>query len=184
MSQIIELTTIVQSIFTVLTLLVGGWWTYRRFVLQREDCPKLEFDIDLKFVGIQNERHLIEVAMVVSNKGLVRHRLSDFRFNVRYLLPNDALSSGGPPINHQIKFNHSINNDEKLDVRWVVPWQPFIDPSVTQPFVQITSIPTNATFVLVWSEFRYRNIRDTKRHIAQRVFKVPAMTLEHPKSSP
>lgn len=173
MSKAVELVTFLQSLFTITALLVGGWWTYWKFIRQREDCPKTEFDLDIKFVGTQDGKYLIEVSANVTNKGLVRHRLADFTLNVHYLLPDDPLVSGGPRINHQIDFIHSINHDENIKDRFLVPWKPFVDPGVTQSFIHITSIPIEATFVLLWSKFRYENIRDTNRHLAQKVFKVP-----------
>lgn len=182
MAQIASLAAVVQSLLTIVAFLVGGWWTYWRFVRQRDDCPKIEFNVDMKFVGIQNERCLIEATVIVKNKGLVRHRLSDFKLNVRYLLPEDRLVSGGQCINYQTDFTHSINSDEALKSRHVVPWNPFVDPGVTQPFVYITSIPSSATYVLLWTEFRYSNTRDSKRHLAQRVFKVPCFQHDKPKA--
>ena len=173
MSQVAELATVLQSFTTIVAFLVGGWWTYWRFIKQREDCPKIEFDVAIKFVGTQHERHLIEVSTIVENKGLVRHRLSEFKLNIRYLLAEDQLINGGKPVNYQTYFGRSINDDEALKDRPVVPWKPFVDPGVTQTFVYITSIPIDATYVLLWSAFRYSNSRDSKRHLAQRVFKVP-----------
>ena len=53
--------SIVQSGATVVALAVGGLWAYTKFVYRREREPRAEFDVDLSFVGVQDNRRLVEV---------------------------------------------------------------------------------------------------------------------------
>jgi hypothetical protein len=55
-----DIFSIAQSTVTILALVIGGLWAYSKFVYRREKEPRAEVDIDLSFVGIQDNRRLVE----------------------------------------------------------------------------------------------------------------------------
>ncbi|MBL0330066.1 MAG: hypothetical protein IPP64_11770 [Bacteroidetes bacterium] len=99
----------VKDVLGILAILIGGAWTFWRFVLQREKHPKVQFDVDLKLIGTQKESHLVEVISIIENKGLVRHYIKDFSFDLFYLTDKDEFEEGGKEINNQIKFKKIID---------------------------------------------------------------------------
>jgi hypothetical protein len=86
----------ISSIATTLALIVGGIWTYRRFVRTREAYPKIEFTVDLAFVRKQGGFWVVEAIANMENKGLVRHSIRKFTFDLRYMLPSDAVEVSAP----------------------------------------------------------------------------------------
>jgi hypothetical protein len=168
-----KMATAIKDVVTTVAVIVGGWWAYKRFVRQRDAHPRCSFTLDVRFIGIQDGRLILEVVATLQNQGLVRHRCSDFTFNIRYLLPDDKIESGDKKINHQTRFPHSTKDDEKLEHKKLVPFRPFIDPGVVQNFTYVSSVPASATFILVYSEFDYVGT-DSATHSAQKVFRVPA----------
>src|SRR5688572_30651737 len=90
-----HLASTIESFATVLALLIGGVWTYQRFVRTRESHPKIEFSVDVTFVVKQGGKWLSEAIALVENKGLVRHDIVQFTFSIRYLLPTDPIEAQG-----------------------------------------------------------------------------------------
>ena len=164
----------VQSIVTSIALGVGGGWTLWRFVLQRENVARLENDLEFRLIGPQEGRLLIEIAAVIENKGKVRHWVKDFYFNLYCLRANDPLIENTEHFNGQPRFGERLQNKRGwFPADWV---QSFIEPGVKQRYTFTTSIPADATSVLLYSEFRYS---DSERgfHTSQRVFAVSSPLL-------
>lgn len=63
----------IESLATVVALGIGGYWTYRRFIRQRENCPFIEFTVDVHFVGRQGGKWIVELIAYLENKGKVQH---------------------------------------------------------------------------------------------------------------
>jgi hypothetical protein len=158
--------SIVQSVATILALAVGGVWAYTKFVYRREKEPRAEVDIDLGFVGIQDKRRLVEVSVYLENKGDVRHPVRNLRVDLLYLLNDETVSDGDSDINYQIKFPHSIKR-----VLWD---ETHIDSHLRYRNSYITAIPLEATFVLVFAKFEYKN----ESFPSQKLFKVPSETIQ------
>jgi hypothetical protein len=66
-------------------ILIGGIWTFWRFVLNGEGKPKIQFDIDLRIVGRQDSKIIIEAIAIVHNKGKVRHYIKKFFLDILIL---------------------------------------------------------------------------------------------------
>lgn len=116
-----------QAFVTALAILIGSGWAFWKFLVQRESRAKIEFSLDLRIIGHLHGRILAEVVAVVSNRGLVRHWLSDFRFDVHYLTTEDQLIEGDERINQQVLFPRSAIRKRY----WIPPKKnSFIDPGV------------------------------------------------------
>ena len=157
-----DITAALQSVVTSIALVVGGLWAYQKFRYRREREPRAEFDLDVTFVGSQDGRVLIEVSAFVENKGSVRHPVSNFSITIRYLLDSDPIVDGAKKIKDQVIVPHGGGKH--------LLWEKtYIDPGLKYRNSYITSVPGEATFVLVLGSFFY----GCEEFRMQRLFKVP-----------
>jgi hypothetical protein len=56
---------------------------------------RINFSVEVRFVILQGEDWLVELAAMIDNKGMVRYTTSEFTFELRCLYPEDPLSPGG-----------------------------------------------------------------------------------------
>ncbi len=153
---------------TVAAVVVGGLWVLWKFGLQREAHAKIEFDLELKVLGFQAGSAIVEVIAKVTNRGLVRHWLSDFRFDLLYLPKNDPVTLGDKRINEQVLFQPVFKKRYWIPPDWM---STFIDPGVCQRYSYLAAAPENARFLLVFAQFKYPDA-ESEFHTAQRVFTV------------
>lgn len=84
-----------------MAILLGGTWTIWRYLLQREGNAKIQFNVDLKVVGVLKDSYIVEVIAIVENKGSVRLYVDDFKFDLLYLSDKHELIDGDARINFQ-----------------------------------------------------------------------------------
>ena len=160
----------VSAVLTASAILFGGIWAYWKFVLQREREPRAEFDLAAEFVGRQDGKWLLEVSARLANKGRVRHLMKNATLNIRYLTASDAVTeSEGKNHFRQARFPHSIG-------RRTAWWDSYIDPGLEFRNSYVTSIPADATYILLLSHFQY----DRGEWPAQRLLKVPEWISSEP----
>jgi len=169
--QIITQTTsdIFSDVLTGLAILIGGCWTFWRFVLQREGNAKIQFDVDLQVTGIHRSSYIVEIIATVENKGLVRHYVNDFSFKILHLTEQHDIKDGGENINNQLLFEKIIDKRYWIPPKWV---DSFIDAGVVQHYTYVTHLPAHTKFALVYAKFKYPD-KKSEFHTAQRVFKLP-----------
>ena len=163
-----ETSEIAKNFATVLAILVGGGWTFWRFVLQREAQAKVEFDVDIKIIGEHDGELIIELITTIENKGLVRHRISNFSFDLLFMTDKDAIIDGDERINFQLLFQKKIDKRKWVPHDWYIP---YIDAGVKQSFRYLTHLPVATKFVVLYSTFRHPT---TKKdfHTAQQLSKL------------
>ncbi|MGH9931589.1 MAG: hypothetical protein ACREA9_20470 [Pyrinomonadaceae bacterium] len=162
-------------------LIVGAAWAYWKFIYQRQREPATDIDVDLKFVGVQKEKWIIEVTCFLENKSLVRHTYRDFQVKIRYLEHTDEITDGSKEIYYQLQAEKKIDariekakrffagvDDSKTNQNYINPRQQFRHR-------YITWIPRSATFVWVKCEFDFGVGRRGKpqKMNTQRIFRVP-----------
>ena len=169
LEQAKTISAIAQSACAVMAVLVGSIWAIWRYALKREAQPKIEFTLELQALGAIAEERLVNVVAVITNRGSVRHYLSDFWFNLHPMREGDPVIIGGPEIDGQVKFGRSERKRY-----WISPSRKrfFIDPGVTQRYIHVTTIPLAARFVLVYGHFAYPG---SEYHSAQQAFDLPAV---------
>jgi hypothetical protein len=140
-----------SALATAAAILIGGIWAIYTFILKREGFPKIEFTVDASFVLKQNDSWIIEVIAFIDNKGLVKHTINHFTFDIRYTLPSD-------PIKCTEKFLVYIPH-EAASGSWLPKgWDnTFIEPGVRTRYSILASVPGNATTVLLHGKFLYKN---------------------------
>jgi hypothetical protein len=156
-----------SSLATILALGIGALWTYQRFVRTREANPKIQFTVDISFVIQQNGFWVAEALAFLENKGLVRHDIKTFSFDVRYFLEGD-------PIHKDVGFTVYVPNedDESNEGSWLPKeWgSTYIEPGLLTRYSSLIRIPVAATAVLIHGKFMYS---DDDWHTADKLVRVP-----------
>jgi hypothetical protein len=98
---------VAQSVATILSFLIGGWWVYAKFVRAQEKYPNIEFTADINIVGEQQGVLIVELIAYLENKGKALHRMEELKFDLNSLQPHDPVLPdqrwGG-----QINFPHQV----------------------------------------------------------------------------
>jgi len=88
--SILELRTwaeLLQAIVTTIAILVGGVWTYFRFVRNRLFFPRAEVNHEILHKDLIDGKKLLRVTMTVSNKGDVLIPISEVWTRVSQISP-------------------------------------------------------------------------------------------------
>jgi hypothetical protein len=157
----------VQSSLGAIAVIIGGIWTYQRFIRQRDDYPHIEFSVDINFVGEQDGFWLTELIARFENKGKVQHRISDFKFDLFALYAEDKIVSADE-FGGQVFFPHKVIAGSWLPKKWEYT---FIDPGVSTHYSFVASVPKEMTYVILHGWFQYPNGRES--HSAEMTIPVP-----------
>ena len=145
LKQFKELSETIEAFSKCIALLIGGFWVYRKYIKTRENCPKIQFDVDLNYLGQQDNKILIEIIARMENKGLVRHWINDLTFNIFILETNDKVEFGREKINYQLAFKKHYPDADRANSRIVVIppnfGDSFVDPGVCQQYTYLSAIP-------------------------------------------
>jgi len=188
---------IIMAIATAIAFLFAGIWGFIKIIERRERHPRVEFNIELDFIGIQGNSWLAEISAFVQNKGLVRHKTREFDLKVRYIEENDPLKWGGEKINYQVMISKIVDIPEKYKDKGVtkrsfIPPKygggTYVEPGILQRYTHHVKIPRTASFVLINSRFVYPKQRRAASQ--SRLFVVPKevppqtcpLLLEQPKA--
>ena len=129
-------------------LVTAGIWAYFRFVLQRGNEPACDIDIDVRFVGKQDGKWIIEITSFLTNRSLVRVEYRDLQVTLRYLRPEDKVEDGGEKLLYQLKFPRTT--DELIHpAKRSFANAEYLNPNQAFKHRYITSIPIEATFLWV-----------------------------------
>ncbi|MER5228261.1 hypothetical protein, partial [Streptomyces flaveus] len=83
----------------------------RRRLQQREHAERIDFGVEVRFVGVHGEDWLVELAAMLDNKGQVQHATNHLTFELRWVYPDDPLVAGSADIGGQVFI-------------WIPPWIP------------------------------------------------------------
>jgi hypothetical protein len=163
-----EIAETISNFASALGIVGAGLWVLFNFGIKRERHAKIEFELDLNVLGRQFDSLLVEVIAKVTNKGLVRHWLYDFRFDLLYLPKDMPLKLGDKLINEQVLFLPVIKKRYWIPPYWTCT---FIDPGVCQHYTYLASAPANAKFLLVYAQFKYPDT-ESDFHTAQKTWAI------------
>ncbi len=169
--------SIVQSIATTLSILVGGWWIYSKFVRAQERYPNIEFTADIIPIGDQNDVVIVELIAYVENKGKAQHRMEGLDFDLNALFPQDALLPDR-------RWGGQINFPTALVAGSFLPAHNnffFVDPGTSAKYSFITAVPHDASFLMLHCRFNYIN-RGKTGHTAERTIQLQSNTLRNSKA--
>lgn len=139
-------------------------------ILHRRNAEQINFSVAVRFVSLQREDWLVELAAIIENNGTVRYSTSDFTFELRCLYPEDPLTPGGAEIGGQVYVPHVLAAGSWLPQDWSAT---LIEPGLTARYSYVTSVPRRATAVLLHGAFRYESAEDKNRHTAETLEAVP-----------
>ena len=157
-----------QSIATITSLIVGGIWVYSKYIRQQERYPNIEFSADVQFVGKQQDYWLVELIATVENKGKAQHRMEEFMFDLNALEKGEKVLTS-ERWGNQVDFPVSIAQGSFLPRQYKFF---FIDPGVKAKYSYLSRVPTNTSFVVLHSWFKYGDNRKYF-HTAERTVPVP-----------
>lgn len=180
---------ILPEYIQALAIIVGAGWAYWKFIYQRQREPATDIDIDVRFVGVQKKKWVIEVTCVLENKSLVRHTYRDFQVTVRFLESTDGITDGPLGIEYQLDAPKTIdkrikdkrffagvdisNSRKDADAQKRLT-QNYINPRQQFHHRYITWIPDSASFVWVQCKFNFSLGRHREQKMnSQRIFRVP-----------
>ncbi len=157
----------IESLATILALIVGAYWTYYRFVRQGDNQPLIEFTTDVAFIGKHQDWWVVELTALIENKGKVQHRISEFAFDMFALQYDDPLEPkqefGG-----QVCFPHPVVTGSWLPKKFDYF---FIDPGTKAKYSFVTRIPDSARFAILHTWFTYSG--QAASHVAEKTVRVP-----------
>ncbi len=163
-----NLAAAIQSIATTASLVIGGFWVYRKYVRQVEKYPHIESTADVNFIGDQDDYWIVEFAGILENKGNVRHKIENFYFDVNALFTDDPVETreewGG-----QVHFPHKIIEGSFLPKRSSYF---FIDPGIKARYSFNGRVPKRTTMVVFHCWFKYVD-QPGHGHSAEKVALVP-----------
>jgi hypothetical protein len=163
---------IVESAVKVAAIVVGGSWTYWRFVIQRAGEPATDLDIDVEFVGKQDSKWIVEITVTLENKSEVRLEYRDFQIVARYLLPGDTVEDGSPRVKYQLSAPRTIDERIASEKRFFANVE-YINPKQVFRQRYITYIPGDASFLWIQTKFFFP-LKQMEKVNSQRIFRVPS----------
>ena len=160
---------ILQAAVTLLAGAAAGVWAIIKVRKRREHAPRLEFTVDVNFVGTHGDSWLVELVALVHNKGLVRHLIREFSFDLRALHQDDPVRYGTDKINYQTEILHLLKEGSWVPKGWEGT---FIEPGLQTRYSYVAHLPISVRFVLLHGKFDYEGVDDF--HTADRLVNVPA----------
>jgi hypothetical protein len=81
------ITVSIQSIFTVLAIIVGGYWTYNLYRVKREGLPRANVEHNVNVIYTSRNRLILSIDVTIKNTGLVLLKSISWQIIVRKILP-------------------------------------------------------------------------------------------------
>ncbi len=147
---------------------IGALWAYFRFWREGIHRPRLEFDIQCQFLGVQAGTRVVSFVIVANNKGNIEHKFSRVSLRVRGITRSQNLSRRK---DERLNFPESLFKAELIPEEFIYY---FVRPGIAQPFTFTTTVPEDIRFILARAAFKYENSNDL--HTSERVFEVPQAT--------
>ena len=142
-----------ESLITILAILIAGLWALFRFGIAREQYPKLQFDLQLNKLGASRDKQIIELVAVISNKGMVRQYIRDFTFNILVFDDNTPFDMIDEKIEKRLKFKELAKGRH-----WDNPaHKPFVDGGMSRTFSYVTALEKEVKFVMIYSKFHHKS---------------------------
>lgn len=145
-----ELGTFLQG----LAVVGAGLWAYIRYGRERLNHPQVEFTVAARLLGPQRSNNVVETTLTFRNTGKARVELPKIKLEIR-------------GIKHDADLVERQDKPAKLDFTTRVVHEPnlvppeweylFVEPGVTQEIKHVSKVDTVYSFLLVRSEFVYRN---------------------------
>lgn len=168
-----NLTAGIQSIVTVVSIVLAGLWAYYRFDLYLERFPHIEFSADIELIGMKDGWWIAEVMAIIENKGKSQHRFKKIDFDLNALCDQESVELC-------TNWNNQVHFPTKVAEESFRPSSAgffFIDPGIKAKYSHLARIPANARFLNVHCRFEYDD-RENCNHAAEKTIQVPIKLAE------
>lgn len=142
---------------------------------EREDVPRVDFHVDVRFVGPHQDAWITEILAFIDNKGLVKYETQALKFELRALLESDSLATGDKSIGFQTYIPHVLLTGSWIPAGWPGT---FIEPGMATKYSYVASVPQNAVVLLLHARVDYKSDVEVT-HTAEALVAVP----RHPETS-
>jgi hypothetical protein len=140
---------------------------------ERRHNARIQFELEATFFGPQQGQYIVEIVVVLHNKGLVRNIIDEL--NLKALgIENDTAIELRKKDKKEKKLELLANFSKELIATDMLQKRNekdsfFVEPGVVQKFTYVARIPDKIRFILVTSSFKYH---DKSEHSAKRIFEV------------
>ncbi len=87
LTDIEQVTKIVESLFTILAIIVGAIWTYMLFVQRRQRFPRARIEHKVSCRSLLEGRWLLSVDVLIENSGDVLLSIISWELHIKQMLP-------------------------------------------------------------------------------------------------
>lgn len=174
----------IKELILFLGLVAAAFLAYTKFVIERGIFPPAQFDIQCNTLGLQHNRVVLEVLIILKNIGSSVLIVNNLSVNLRYLINNDEptfrdikeptdwyllgrlnfphclkeeayyLSAVDPGV-CSICSSCSDDKDFPDHDLCILGHRTFVKPGVEQRYTYITSVPESASYVKILASFEY-----------------------------
>jgi hypothetical protein len=134
-----------------LAVIVGGLLAYRRYRAKQNSYAHIETSAEISFLGQQDNYWIVELRVILNNKGKAQHKIHKFRFDLNAIGaddPIDASKKGGGRVN----FGNEIAKGSFVPRGYAYC---VIGPAVTATYTYVARVPEWATFLILHCRFDY-----------------------------
>jgi hypothetical protein len=134
-----------------LAVIVGGLLAYRRYRAKQNSYAHIETSAEISFLGQQDNFWIVELRVILNNKGKAQHKIHKFRFDLNAIGaddPIDASKKGGGRVN----FGNEIAKGSFVPRGYAYC---VIGPAVTATYTYVARVPEWATFLMLHCRFDY-----------------------------
>ncbi len=163
-----NLSSVLQSLATIVSFMIGGCWVYLKFIRQQEKYPNIEFLSDVEFIGEQKDYWVAEIIATLENKGKAQHKMNEFEFILNSLHSDDQIETS-EKWRGQVDFPHLVAEGSFLPERYNYF---FLDPGTKAKYSYIARVPKDSSFVILHCWFTYMDERKYT-HTAEKTVAVP-----------
>ena len=148
--------------------------------IERKHKSRIQFEIEGRFLGPQAGYYILDLSVILHNKGLVRLVIKELNLRVRGINQNEDIATFDEynrdgVVNNIAVFPKEIVRADMLQTKTTESSDDekgyFVEPGVEQRFSYVARIPEDISFVLARAYFDYgSNPKRKPKHSAQTIF--------------
>jgi hypothetical protein len=145
---------VVFEVVKIALVVVAAAFTYIKFFREGTHKQRIEFDIELRDLGVVGVLRILEVGCTAENKGNIEHRFDEIRVTVRGL-DGEVLKEfeGHEP---RLKFPLEILRASLIPAKYKYF---FVRPGVRQCFPLVVRVPAAHVHLHIRATFKYKTCR-------------------------
>jgi len=158
--------TFLETGNTGITVILALLTIYIAYYIERKHKTRIQFHLEANCFAAQQGYYIVEVVMIINNKGLVRHVIDTLDLKVFGIKQGQNIELRKKEgIDSAVNFPEAFIDKDILKNKGKF----FIEPSVVQQITYIARIPENIRLILVKSSFKYHQ---NSTHSVQKVFEL------------